>query len=230
MLWAEKMRRTDKPATIEVPGCATKARRTAARTAMAAAAILAVAGAGAASVSTAQAQSMPTMRGVDHVGVTVYETKPAVEFLEKVMGCKAIASFGPFRDDKGPFMQNLLNVHPRTVINKITLVRCGNGSNIELLEYRAPDQKKERPRNSDLAGHHIAFYVDDIAKAAAHLKKNGVKTFLGPFTVKEGPAAGQTILYFLTPWGLQMELISYPKGMAYEKAGKGRLWSPKDQK
>ena len=179
---------------------------------------------------TAQAQTLPTMRGVDHVGVTVRETKPAVDFLEKVMGCKAMASFGPFRDDKGPFMKNLLNVHPRAVINRITLVRCGNGSNIELLEYRAPDQKTARPKNSDLAGHHIAFYVEDIKAAADHLKKNGVTTFLGPFSVTEGPAAGQTILYFLTPWGLQMELISYPGGMAYEKAGTGKLWSPKDQK
>ncbi len=187
----------------------------------------------AASLGTASgtwAETLPTMRGVDHVGITVYETKPAVDFFEKVMGCKAHTTFGPFRDDKGPFMKDLLDVHPRAVINRITLIRCGNGSNVEVLEYRAPDQKTARPRNSDLAGHHIAFYVDDIAKAAAYLKAKGVTTFLGPFAVKEGPAAGQTILYFKAPWGLQMELISYPKGMAYEKAGNGKLWSPKDQK
>jgi hypothetical protein len=47
--------------------------------------------------------------------------------------------------------------------------------------------------------------------------------------VSEGPAAGQSILYFLTPWGTQMELISYPKGMAYEKDSAVKLWSPKDQ-
>ena len=47
----------------------------------------------------------------------------------------------------------------------------------------------------------------------------------GPIPIKEGPAAGQSILYFLTPWGLQMELISYPKGMAYEKDAKSVLWS-----
>jgi catechol 2,3-dioxygenase-like lactoylglutathione lyase family enzyme len=126
-------------------------------------------------------------------------------------------------------MANLLEVHPRAVINQITLVRCGNGSNVELLEYRAPDQKTERPKNSDLGGHHIAFYVDDIAKAVAYLKANKVTTFFGPLPVKEGPAAGQTIIYFTPPWGLQMELISYPKGMAYEKTAKGKLWSPRDQ-
>jgi catechol 2,3-dioxygenase-like lactoylglutathione lyase family enzyme len=177
----------------------------------------------------ARAETLPTMRGVDHIGITVLDTKPAVDFFEQVLGCKALAQFGPFSDPKGDFMTKLVNVNPRAVINKITLVRCGNGSSVELLEYRSPDQKTARPRNSDAAGHHIAFYVDDIAKAAAYLRKKGVKTFFGPFAVKQGPAAGQTILYFLAPWGLQMELISYPHGMAYEKAGRGKLWSPKDQ-
>ena len=126
-------------------------------------------------------------------------------------------------------MKNLLSVHPRAVIDQITLVRCGNGSSIELLQYKSPDQNKARPRNSDYAGHHIAFYVDDINAAVAYLKQKGVKTFFGPLPVKKGPAAGQSIIYFLAPWGLQMELISYPKGMAYEKTSKGKLWSPKDQ-
>jgi hypothetical protein len=61
--------------------------------------------------------------------------------------------------------------------------------------------------------------------AAAYLKEKNVKTMQGPIPITEGPAAGQSILYFLTPWGLQMELISYPKGMAYEKDTKTPLWS-----
>ena len=39
-------------------------------------------------------------------------------------------------------------------------------------------------------------------------------------------AAGQSILYFKAPWGLQLELISYPKGMAYETGADAVLWSP----
>jgi hypothetical protein len=33
-------------------------------------------------------------------------------------------------------------------------------------------------------------------------------------------------MYFLAPWGMQLELVSYPKGKAYEKDFKGRLWNP----
>ena len=68
--------------------------------------------------------------------------------------------------------------------------------------------------------------VDDINKAADYLKSKGIKTRAGPLPIKEGPAGGQTILYFLSPWGLQLELISYPKGMAYAKTSKVKLWAP----
>jgi catechol 2,3-dioxygenase-like lactoylglutathione lyase family enzyme len=82
-----------------------------------------------------------------------------------------------------------------------------------LLANRGASRRLRRtlPKNSDIGGHHIALYVDDIDKAAAYLKDKNVKTMQGPIPIKEGPAAGQSILYFFAPWGLQIELISYPK-------------------
>ena len=174
------------------------------------------------------AQGIPSLRGQDHVGLTVPNISEAIAFFEDVVGCKAHLTFGPFRDDEGTFMQDLLNVHPRAVINQITTVRCGFGSNIELFEYESPDQVDAQPKNSDIGGYHIAFYVDNITAAVTYLKEKGVQTFLGPLPVEEGPAAGQTINYFLAPWGTQFELISYPDGMAYEATATGKLWSPKD--
>ncbi len=184
-------------------------------------AALAVAGA-------AAAEPMPGIRGVNHIGLTVPDMNEAVGFLTDVLGCQKATSFGPFRDDQGTFMQDLLDVDPRAVIEEITLMRCGFGSNIELFHYTAPDQKTVTARNSDIGGHHIAFYVDDINAAAEYLKSKGVRTLMGPLPVNEGPAAGQAILYFFAPWGLQMEAISYPGGMAYEKDGGPVLWSNTD--
>jgi len=83
-------------------------------------------------------------------------------------------------------------------------------------------------RHNDIGGYHIAFYVDDIRAADDYLKANKVRTMMGPVPVDQGPAAGQSILYFMAPWGLQFEAISYPKGMAYEKEGGTVLWSPRD--
>jgi catechol 2,3-dioxygenase-like lactoylglutathione lyase family enzyme len=173
----------------------------------------------------ALAEPMPGVRGVNHIGITVPDLAQAEAFFTDVMACQKATSFGPFRDDKGTFMQDLLDVDPRAVIEQITLMRCGFGSNIELFHYTAPDQKTVTPRNSDIGGHHIAFYVDDIDAAAAYLKDKGVRTLMGPLPVAEGPAAGQSILYFFAPWGLQLEAISFPQGMAYEKDGGPVLWS-----
>ena len=115
-----------------------------------------------AGATVARADGVPGLRGHDHTGITVPDIKQAVDFFINVLGCKKAMSFGPFADDKGTFMQDLLNVDPRAVIEEITLVRCGYGSNIELFQYTSPDQKDVTPKNSDIGGYHIAFYVDDV--------------------------------------------------------------------
>jgi catechol 2,3-dioxygenase-like lactoylglutathione lyase family enzyme len=80
-------------------------------------------------------------------------------------------------------MHDLLNVDPKSGIHQITLVRCGYGSSIKLFQYSAPDQKNMTPKNSDIGGYHIAFYVDDIKAAKDYLDSKGVKTF---FTLPVG--------------------------------------------
>ena len=103
--------------------------------------------------------------GMDHVGLTVPDIDEAVSWFREVMGCSAPLTFGPFSDPAGTFMQDLLGVHPRAVIEQITMIRCGRSASIELFEYDAPDQSTTLPKNSDWAGHHVAFYVDDIDAA-----------------------------------------------------------------
>ena len=178
--------------------------------------------------SAVRAEPMPGMRGIDHIGLTVPDLAQAEAFFVDVLGCTPVTQFGPFRDDTGTFMQDVLGVDPRAVIEKIALDRCGFGSNVELFKYTAPDQQVVAARNSDIGGHHIAFYVDDIKAVAGYLHDKGVKTFAGPIDIAEGPVAGQSILYFVAPWGLQFEAISYPGGEAYEKQGGPVLWSARE--
>src|SRR4051812_189469 len=165
--------------------------------------------------------------GTDHVGLTVPDMGEAVAWFKNVMGARAPLSFGPIADPQGTLMQDLLGVDPRSVIDQITVLRIGHSANIELFQYEAPNQRQTHPRNSDWSGHHIAFYVTDIAAAVAYMEAKGVQKFLGPFPLTAGPAAGQSINYFKTPFGTYIELISYPKGMAYEVPGVKPLWSPK---
>jgi catechol 2,3-dioxygenase-like lactoylglutathione lyase family enzyme len=182
-------------------------------------------GAGGASGGVAKGQL--NLVGADHVGLTVPDIGEAFSWFRDVMGATAPLSFGPIADPQGTLMQDLLGVDPRSVIDQITVLRIGHSANIELFQYEAPDQQQTHPRNSDWSGHHIAFYVTDIAAAVAYMEAKGVQKFLGPFPLTAGPAAGQSINYFKTPFGTYVELISYPKGMAYQVPSVKPLWSPK---
>src|SRR3974390_1753668 len=77
----------------------------------------------------AKADGVPGLRGHDHTGITVPDIKQAPDFFVNVLGCKQAMSFGPFADDKGTIMHELLNVDPKAVIKQITQIRCGYGSN-----------------------------------------------------------------------------------------------------
>ena len=58
-----------------------------------------------------------------------------------------------------------------------------------------------------------------------YLKSKGVR-FLGEPTKSRNASEGQTWVYFLTPWGMQLELVSFPNGKSYEKESKVILWHP----
>jgi len=173
-------------------------------------------------------RNLLTLVGADHVGLTVPDIAEAVDWFREVMGAEAPLSFGPISDPTGTLMHDLLDVDPRAVIDQITVLRIGHSANIELFQYQAPDQRRTHPRNSDWSGHHVAFYVKNIDEAVAYMESKSVEKFLGPFPITGGPAAGQSINYFKTPFGTYIELISYPNGMAYEQTVSTPLWSPKE--
>jgi len=116
-------------------------------------------------------------------------------------------------------------VCPSRAVTEIRFYRCGFGVNFEVFEYERHDGQRDVPRNSDLGGHHVAFYVDDMDAAAAYLAGKGVRLLAGPVASRNA-SAGQRWLYFLAPWGMQFELVSYPGGKAYEREAAVKLWHP----
>jgi glyoxylase I family protein len=111
-------------------------------------------------------------------------------------------------------MAEHLAVHPRAVMRRNSFFRCGGQAIFEVFQYEAPDQNTEQPRNSDVGGHHVALYVDDLDSAVAYLRDRGVRV-LGEPTASAGAHEGQRWVYFLAPWGMQFELVSYPNGKAF---------------
>ncbi|MFD5723355.1 VOC family protein [Streptomyces sp. NPDC127036] len=160
---------------------------------------------------------MPPIHGlsrVDHFGITVPDLDQAREFFEEVLGFEYLYRLGPLRDDTGHWMSEHLNVHDRAISPRIYFFRLGGQAILEVFEYQAPGQRLEPPLNSDVGGHHLALYVDDIDTAVADLRQRGIRV-LGDPTESKGPHEGQRWVYFLSPWGLHCELVSYPNGKAY---------------
>jgi glyoxylase I family protein len=71
----------------------------------------------------------------------------------------------------------------------------------------------------------VALYVDDMDAAVAYLRGKGVRLLAGPVASRNA-SAGQRWQYFLSPWGMQFELVSFPDGKAYEKDAAVKLWHP----
>jgi catechol 2,3-dioxygenase-like lactoylglutathione lyase family enzyme len=159
---------------------------------------------------------LPGLTRVDHIGFTVPDLEEASRFLVDVLGCEYMYTLGPYRHDDSDWMSEHLGVDPRAVMRELHFFRCGGQAIFEVFEYVAPDQDKQVPRNSDIGGHHVALYVDDLDVAVAYLKSQDV-TVMGDPTASSGPSEGQRWVYFLAPWGMQFELVSYPGGKAFDR-------------
>lgn len=159
------------------------------------------------------------LTGLDHVGLTVPDIEVATRFFADVLGAEAIYDIGPF-ESADDWMANHLAPVKGTHIYRMRVLRIANGPVLELMQFSGP-------ATPIAGGWHMAFYVDDIERALTALKAHDVKIQSGPVTMTEGPSAGLQWLYFQTPWGQQLELVSYPGGLAAYKAKRIEIWRPR---
>jgi catechol 2,3-dioxygenase-like lactoylglutathione lyase family enzyme len=169
--------------------------------------------------------ALPGLRGGDHIGFTVPNLDEAGRFLTEVLGAVEIYRL-PEMKHPDEWMLDHLNVDPRAVVREIRFYRLGYGLNFEVFEYAETLEQQAQPQNSDIGGHHVALYVDDIEAAVAYLRAHEVHV-LGEPTTSGNASLGQRWVYFLSPWGMQFELVSYPNGKAYEDDADVVLWNPR---
>ena len=127
---------------------------------------------------------VPGLSRLDHIGVTVPDLDAAHEFFVGVLGCDYLYSLGPFEHDDS-WMSEHLNVADDTVMRRLHFYRLGGQAVFEVFQYEAADQVAVPPRNSDVGGHHVALYVEDLDAAVAHLRLLGL-TVLGEPTASRG--------------------------------------------
>ncbi|MFV8433434.1 VOC family protein [Vibrio owensii] len=170
--------------------------------------------------------AIPGLKKPDHIGFTVPNLNQAIAFFREHFDFELAYEFGPFASDDD-WMTQHLNVDARAQITKIA-VMSAKGINLEIFEYADNIERRyEVPNNADIGGHHLAFYVDDMDAAVAYLKEQGIKVLGEPSVMTDGPTAGESWVYFMSPWGMQLELVSYPNGKAYQRNSSVALFDPR---
>ena len=103
-----------------------------------------------------------------------------------------------------------LGVHPRARWSRTASSAAASRPSSRCSTTPPPTSATRCPRNSDVGGHHIALYVDDLDAAVDHLRSRrgrGARRARPPAGARH---EGNRWIYFLSPWGMQFELVSYP--------------------
>jgi catechol 2,3-dioxygenase-like lactoylglutathione lyase family enzyme len=178
-------------------------------------------------------EGRPTIRGIDHIGITVPDIERATEFLVAAFGAEVLYDMAgrpasERNDEADRDSQARLGTRAGTRWAGSRMLRLANGPGIELFEYDDP-QQRDPVQASDLGIQHFAVCVDDIDVARRRIIEAGGTAFEGP-TLLPGPEAGENNkwLYTRAPWGSLIELTCLPSPQAYEELTPLRRWLPEE--
>ena len=177
-------------------------------------------------MSTSDISPLAGLRGLEHVGLTVPDMDQALDFFDTVLGAETLYEIGPVSAADNWMAVNL-GVAADAVIPRIVMIRVGHlGPALELFEYEHPETERHPPPQSAVGGQHLAFYVEDIDAAVEDLHRHNVIALGQPKRVSDGPSTGLAWVRFLAPWGQQLELVSYPNGVAAYTGAEPAVWTP----
>ena len=170
--------------------------------------------------------TVTSVRGIDHIGVTVPDLETATLFLTRAFG--AVVLYDTLRRHDGPRggpdVERRLGVPAGTqqlAVRMLALPGEGadvEGPGIELFEFQGP--RREPPaRPCDFGWQHVAFYAEDLDEAVRSCVAAGATLLAEPQPLP-GPEAGEhnRFAYLHTPWGSTLELLTYPDPQPWERA------------
>jgi catechol 2,3-dioxygenase-like lactoylglutathione lyase family enzyme len=142
----------------------------------------------------------------DHTGITVSNLERSLDFWQNVLGFE----LSHRAHQTGQLAAEITGVAGAEIL--IAVVKAP-GHKIELLEYRAPADRKQHVdlRPCDVGSVHVALLVDDLDPVLQKIAASGWKAAGTPQTLTTGPNAGKRVIYVRDPDGTTIELMQLPK-------------------
>src|SRR5438270_292937 len=142
---------------------------------------------------------------VDHTGITVSNLERSLAFWRDVLGFE----LSHRAHQKGDLAREITGVANAEI--SIAVVK-GPGHKIELLEYRAPADRKltGELRPCDVGAAHIALTVDDLNAVLQRITASGWRYSGSAQTLTVGPNAGKRVIYVRDPDGTTIEFMQPP--------------------
>ena len=150
--------------------------------------------------------------GIDHLNIVVADMARSLAFYCGLLGCKKTKE----AHLEGEWIEKIVGL--RGVKAHAVFVELpGGGPRIELLHYHSPEgvAVPENGKANTRGLRHFALRVDDIFAVTGKLRAAGIDVWGEPTAVPGGVvkfdtgAGGKTLVYFLDPDGVIVELAEY---------------------
>ena len=136
----------------------------------------------------------------DHTGITVSNLERSLTFWRDVLGFELSHT----AHQTGEMASEITGVQGAEI--KLAVVKAPGGHKIELLEYRAPaDRKVYQPRSCDVGSAHLTFAVTDLDEMLARVEAANWRRLGVPQTLP----TGTRVAYVRGPEGHTMEFMQF---------------------
>jgi catechol 2,3-dioxygenase-like lactoylglutathione lyase family enzyme len=141
----------------------------------------------------------------DHTGFTVSNLERSLAFWRDVLGFE----LSHRAHQMGELAEQITGVAGAEIL--IAVVKAP-GHKIELLEYRAPPDRKQAVdlRPCDVGSMHVALTVENLDAVLETIAASGWKAAGKAQTLTTGPNAGKRVVYVRDPDGTTIEFMQPP--------------------
>lgn len=138
-----------------------------------------------------------------YVTIGVPDMEQATAFFRNILDCEPV---NPVAGSESIESTRVGHATGDTV-HASRLLICDSDTVVELFDDREAHAPSPATHATDHDKEPITFSADNVAHADRWLRREGVKVIGAPVTATTGPHAGQTVVNFMAPWGLQLQLV-----------------------